>query len=713
MAMSFGRTMDPSDYKEVLESTLDSAEIIETAICPTCGVRLPADMSICPNDKTVLLKGAPLGNKLTEQYEILGEIGSGGMGLIYKARHMALAQLVAIKMLQLNRLDAVGIERFAQEAKAVNLLDHPGIVHIRDYGLTEFNQPYMVLDYIEASTLEETIAFQGALSVHSSLDIFTQIADAIEHAHGRGILHRDLKPSNIMLVKVDGQGALVRIVDFGIAKIIDNNDPLQAKLTKTGEVFGSPLYMSPEQALGSKVDQRSDIYSLGCVMFETLTGAPPFSGESAIQIISKQMNAEAPTLKEGSLGNVFPANVEEIVRKALRKNPDERFQSMQELKEALLIARSNDKESIEKLSDEQIAVAKKIKVQSLLLKVALLALFGIICLIALFSWQQLHADTSIGRAPEPLSISDMDAIQSIKKAGALGKNEVILIGNITDAALDAFDSCSKTRVVVLKETLIKGPGLAHLIHLPITQLDLLDSDLTDRGLKEIAHMDLLKDLNLENTKVTDQGLSNLSSLKNLTDLHLDDDKVTAKGLHYLVSLPVLKDLTLNRVDCDWSAAFAELAQFPSLQVLSLKDTRISNDDLTALKNLKKLYTLNLDFTEITDQGISNLSSQPTLRVLSLQGCKHFNGTDFKILGKLKVSYLDLRNLLIDESALQNLEQTSIQGLNLSESKITDGALETLSRNRKLNWLVVLSCPNLTNQAIVSFKKKRPDCRLDY
>jgi serine/threonine protein kinase len=707
--------MDSFDHSEVLKPALDSAEIIETTVCPTCGIKLSSELSICPNDKTVLIKGNPLGSKLTEQYEILGEIGSGGMGVIFKARHMALGQLVAIKMLHLSRLDTVGLERFAQEAKAVNLLDHPGIVHIRDYGLTEFNQPYMVLDYIEASTLEETMSFQGALDVPYSLDIFAQIADAIGHAHERGILHRDLKPSNIMLVKTDEQSAIVKIVDFGIAKITDQYNPAQAQLTKTGEVFGSPLYMSPEQATGAKVDQRSDIYSLGCVMFETLTGVPPFSGKGAIQIISSQMNCEAPTLKEGSKGKVFPKNVEEIVSKALRKNPDERFQSMQELKEALVIARFDDKKSIEKLSDDQIAGAKNIKVQALLLKAALLALVGTLCIVVYFGWQQFHVGKSIGRSPEFVSIAptDLETIQSIQKAGALSQSEINLSGNITDAALVGFDSCLNTKKVAITATPIKGRGLAHLIHLPLTELDLQDSDVTDRGLKEIGYMTLLKELNLENTKITGEGLSSLSSLKNLTDLHLNDDKVSAKGLHYLVALPVLKDLTLNRVECDWPAALAELAQFPALQTLSLQFTRISNDDLAAMKNLKKLVSLNLDFTEISEQGIANLANHPTLQVLSLQGCKHFNGSNFKIFAKLHLSFLDFRNIEINENALQNLEQTSIGGLNLSQSQITDRGLAILSRNRKITWLVVVSCHKLTKPAIASFMKQRPDCNLEH
>lgn len=316
-------------------------------ICPNCGLTLSIDITICPNDGTVLVPNSDSDQKLSNQYEFISEIGSGGMGVIYKARHIALNQTVAIKRLHNNRIDEVSVRRFQQEAKAVTALDHPSIVRVRDFGVSESGQPHMVLDFIEGDTLSKSIQKTAGLPVEESLDIFIQACDALEHAHSRGVLHRDLKPSNIMLVPRIAGAPLVKIVDFGIAKI--NHPEIESgimNLTQTGEVFGSPLYMSPEQASGAKLDKRSDIYSFGCVMFETLTGTPPFVGGSSIETIFRQLNDKAPTLKEGSLGRDFPLELETIVAKALEKKPDDRFQSMAELKHQLISLKAGKKSSM-------------------------------------------------------------------------------------------------------------------------------------------------------------------------------------------------------------------------------------------------------------------------------------------------------------------------------------------------------------------------------
>lgn len=287
------------------------------------------------NENTVGLTygpGADLmpGQIVAQKYKVLGELGRGGMGVVYRVEQLALGRMMAMKTLSTREVTDVAWRRFQVEAKAAALLDHPNLITVHDCGLINNEIPFFIMDYIEGTTLSKLIKDKGALSLEETLTIFIQVCFGLAYAHAVGVIHRDLKPSNIMLVppQSDSSGLSVKVVDFGIAKLTGEEvQPTQA-LTRTGEIFGSPLYMSPEQCLGKPVDYRSDIYSLGCVMFETLTGLPPFLGNTALSTMMQHQSNEAPSLKEATLGKEFPQAIEKIVRLMLEKNPDARYQDM-------------------------------------------------------------------------------------------------------------------------------------------------------------------------------------------------------------------------------------------------------------------------------------------------------------------------------------------------------------------------------------------------
>jgi eukaryotic-like serine/threonine-protein kinase len=541
----------------------DPTPVSDRRVCPNCGLKLSTEIAVCPNDGTVLINNADLDGKLSNQYEFLAEIGSGGMGVIYKARHIALNQTVAIKMLHTNRLDELSVRRFQQEAKAVTALDHPSIVRVRDFGITESGQPHMVLDYIEGDTLAKAIEKKAGLSVPEALEIFIQACDALEHAHMRGVLHRDLKPSNIMLVPRSSGPPLVKIVDFGIAKIANTaHENAAMNLTQTGEVFGSPLYMSPEQASGTKLDRRSDIYSFGCVMYETLTGAPPFVGGSSIETIFQQLNDQAPPLREGSLGKEFPEDVEAIVARALEKKPDARYQSMAELKNALLNSKLGKKQdAVSLLPDDKSGVTKK--------RYAIKALlFALVTLIILASVSGYFVFSTMNQ-PQPKPVVEVDDATKAKQiiASSDNSNEVNLHGlKVTDKMLEYFAECTKPSSVNLDGSDVQGPGLANLIHLPLISLSMASSKLTDRGFEEIKHMENLEKLDLRKTAITSMGLTQLTALKKLRELNMDETFITDEALKTIASIRSLKSISANQ--CHFTAkAIDELkAARPDLKV---------------------------------------------------------------------------------------------------------------------------------------------------
>lgn len=256
------------------------------------------------------------------KYELKEKLGSGGMSVVFKAYDAALSRMVAIKLL-LSHGDnnPIDIMRFQQEAKAASRLEHPNIVKVHDFSITDDGVPYLVMSYLEGISLSDTIKAEGGLSLGRWLSVMIQACDALAHAHQNNVVHRDIKPSNFVLSNENGAEVL-KLVDFGIAKIESNDE--QA-LTKTGEVFGSPLYMSPEQCSGSRVDARSDVYSLGCVMYEALSGKPPLSGDNALATIVKHLQEKPIPLQTVCPKIKDVKSVDNVVLKCLEKKPEDRF----------------------------------------------------------------------------------------------------------------------------------------------------------------------------------------------------------------------------------------------------------------------------------------------------------------------------------------------------------------------------------------------------
>ncbi|MBU6453356.1 MAG: protein kinase [Cyanobacteria bacterium REEB67] len=277
------------------------------------------------------------GDIIGETYRLKGLIGRGGMGYVFSAEHLVLHQDYALKVLAPDQVNPVSWQRFQSEGRAIARLDHANIVKIYNMGVDGGDCPYYVMDLLYGVTLSECIADKLALSLAEIVDMFIQLAAGFGYAHARGIVHRDVKPGNIVLVDSGARYPTPKIVDFGIAKLASGE---QQSLTAPGEIFGSPYYMSPEQCMGNEIDQRADIYSLGCTLFETLAGQPPFKGESALHTVVMHQQASPPTLE--SMGSRFASDeMEAILGKMLAKRPADRYQTMEQLAHDLERLRAN------------------------------------------------------------------------------------------------------------------------------------------------------------------------------------------------------------------------------------------------------------------------------------------------------------------------------------------------------------------------------------
>jgi eukaryotic-like serine/threonine-protein kinase len=261
------------------------------------------------------------------QYLLLEQINQGGMGIIYRARHRYTGSMLAIKFLhgdQIGKQEA--LKRFHFEAKTAMALTHNNITRVHDFGINEDNIPFFVMDWIDGISLAKKIDCDGVLNIDEALSVTMQTAQALVYAHSQKIVHRDMKPENLMLVRDHTGCTSVRILDFGIAKALAGPD--NQNLTQTGAILGSPIYMSPEQGLGHSTDERSDVYSLACVLYYALLGHPPFMGTSSIETICKHINEPVPPLALEH--KTFPEALQNIILKALEKNPADRYQSMNE-----------------------------------------------------------------------------------------------------------------------------------------------------------------------------------------------------------------------------------------------------------------------------------------------------------------------------------------------------------------------------------------------
>jgi TPR repeat protein/tRNA A-37 threonylcarbamoyl transferase component Bud32 len=274
------------------------------------------------------------GSLLAEKYLIESVLGKGGMAVVFKAKQMLMDRVVAIKMMLPEvAKDESTVQRFQREAMNASKLRHPNVITIYDFGVSPEGMPFMVMDYLQGDSLENLIEREGAIRPERAVEMLLQVCDALAAAHQEQIIHRDIKPSNIMVEVVRGKEH-VKLVDFGIAKAIGDQDAKQQqKLTKTGEVFGSLVYMSPEQCMGKPLDSRSDIYAFGCVLYEILVGQPPFIGDTVFETMSKHIYDDPPGLP---LGGPQGEQLENIFRKCVAKAPESRYQTMEEIKNALL-----------------------------------------------------------------------------------------------------------------------------------------------------------------------------------------------------------------------------------------------------------------------------------------------------------------------------------------------------------------------------------------
>ena len=302
-------------------------------VCPQCGFR--AEERICPRDGLPMVeeglfgKGEPapelVGRMFGDRYQVESLIGLGGMGWVFKATHLVMQQTVALKVMRQEvARDMSAVKRFYQEARACSQLGHHNTIKVHDFGVSDDGFPYIVMEFLRGRPLNEVLKVEGAFPTARAIRIATQICKSLDEAHEVGLVHRDLKPANIFLTRMHGEEDYVKVLDFGIAKFVSGGDRREHSLTQSGMVIGTPKYLSPEQAQAKTLDRRSDLYSLGIILYEMLLGEVPFDAPSTGALLVKQIQEAPRPLPETVDGRPIPPALRRVVLQLLAKNRAER-----------------------------------------------------------------------------------------------------------------------------------------------------------------------------------------------------------------------------------------------------------------------------------------------------------------------------------------------------------------------------------------------------
>lgn len=587
----------------------------------------------------------PAGRIIADKYEVLALIGSGGMGNVYRVKQVFLGKEFALKVLSAEFSNESTIRRFQLEAVTTAQLQHPNLVEVHDFGLINEHEPYLVMDLIDGITLSRHLKTRGSLPVAEAIPIIIQACFGLAYAHERRVVHRDIKPGNILLAKPEARSTatdIVKVVDFGIAKLMQHEDGEIQSLTRTGEIFGSPTYMSPEQCKGAPVDHRSDIYSMGCVLFEILTGSPPFIGETALSTMMKRLSEPAPSLKEGSLGQDFSRRLERIVAKMLAVDPNDRQQSVNEVIKELMRLDHDEPTSGKSGSISM----PKLKVKAAPNHIPLMIGIAVIacCVTEAFDqWRysttpvsqaakvapKLREDLDLDNIPRPAQLQHPTA-ELLKDAQGryfrrfkFGKECIgtIKVGERKWDAIGDVDIAGTTRAeltITNKDAQIDTKLLADLDPDSICSIEISKNQLLGSGASsELYRFRNLEEVDLSRTMVT--NIDCIVGLPKLKILCISETGVTAKDILKVERLNELTRFQFGPID-NPSAVLKHIEHSTALEDLDVR--AISNADCDLISHIPNLRKLALrEGQQVTEAAVRKiLKAEPNLQYIQLFDC---------------------------------------------------------------------------------------------
>lgn len=637
-----------------------------------------------------------------DRYQPLTKVARGASGTVYRARDLVLGKVVAVKVL--HSLSPEELIQFQEEARATSRLSHQNIVEILDFGATEAGTPYMILEYFEGISLDRYLQDSAPLSWQASSAIIKELARALEHAHAEGILHRDIKPSNILCKEPGSADFTLKLIDFGIAKLSEKTVTHTEYQGLT--LAGTPSYMSPDIARGESYTEASEIYSLGCLLFELLTGHPPFTAETALEAISLHANQKPPALADSqtALKEEEIEPIQKLLNRCLAKEPRERFQKMKEFLNALESIEFEEKHPATfKSTDSSSASRTELRLASRALGPIFIAGIagGAIYVVTASVLEQNSRPQNQSKKAELSSKSKQlpaipplqGELSSIDTSGFKLNNQELdqtaenFISNTTDTTLrpnragvvEFTIAATDDALAKLKETGESGQ--------PILTLKICGEKFSGEGFKYLEGKHISR-MVLDTPALTDEGIARLKKFSSLSDLELiTAPQLTKKSGKLLSELPRLTSMELN---------------LPGL-------TKNFLQGLSESKNLRHLFLRS--HKEIPDAKLVALASCPNAEEISICNAL-IKPSTVKILHRFeKMKVLNIQGCEFEPLAAAELSTLNLQSLNIDYSEMNGKEFFELTKMQSLKTLNILGENAVDSFYLKLFRARRPDVKL--
>lgn len=557
-----------------------------------------------------------------DRFEILDFISKGAKGRVYKAQDTLLQNVVALKVLFDNRKSDKDYVRFQTEARLASKMKHPNIATVFDFGLSD-GTPFLSMEYVEGESLQTILDNNNTIALPDFYEIFIQVCAALVHAHRHGIVHRDITPANIVLAENPQGGFIVKLLDFGLAKELEVMQEEGGKLTPTGNILGSPFYMSPEQCRGMPVTAKSDNYSLGCVMWHCLVGKPPFEGETAMETLWHHANTDPGSILEFG-ENQIPDRLCDLIGSLMSKTPEERaslgdtaivvLESLACQEEEATTPSAPDVDTTSGGAPAPGETTKSLKgwvVAGATAAVAAAAIAAVITSESQKAFEPLSDSIQGGTFIEYVDNQFDSHYRKMRRAARVGKSSsVSLRYNFTDHH-------------------VKELGvLPHNVY----KLDLSDSPVTDRVILYLRQIPGLIDLTLNRSRVS--TLAHLAEhAPNLMTLHCKKTRIDDNAIKQIAMLKHLKTLGIDECFNITEKGIAELAAVPNLTDLNISSTKISAKVVPAIKKLSNLRHLKMQNTDINLAAVRQIMSMPTLQSIDVSNCKNLSDSQVEQLAE--------------------------------------------------------------------------------
>lgn len=694
-----------------------------------------------------------------DRYEPISELGKGSAGIVYLCRDRLLEKRVAIKCLR--TLTADQLMGFQAEAKSTSLLKHVGVVAVLDFGVTSGGAPYMVMEYAEGKTLEQRLKESGPLPTKLAIKIFLRIAEALEYAHSKGIFHRDLKSSNILILDENSANPDVRLIDFGVARL---KHAIQASTLAQGTtIVGTPAYMPPDQAAGQSYDVQSEIYALGCTMFEGLTGRTPFVGETALETIAMHAHEKVPALSDVRGDIFFSEDLEWIVQTCLAKEKGDRFASMADLANALSTLDSartlGDNSTSGRLTTSMRAPGvrprgklKRFAIYSLIFFACLMpALIVYMVIQPLEDKKTAEKDSSIFSEFSGLPANDPMDTGTVGRGLEHNQGEYKITDGNDDELTGLFEPQNPpVRTLYFKGGSYTGACLAKVADLPrIIGLEFVDVLINDRDFKFLSQCKNLEKLEFAHCdRITGSCLKYAEGSRNLAFIQFKGGKFSDENLKFLKNSKSIKIVSIEgcpnftgdgfaylpdsieRIDwlSTWSRhndpvpidysekKLGQLGRLPVLDTLVLSSDLMDDTAYGAITKLKRLRSLVLvGVKALLPRSIEILKSAPNLGRLEFREMALDPDVIEKIGVCKKVQTLSFTNCGFDEKSMAALVglPNGVRRLLIDEPNMDKDTLLQLRKLKTLEHMILRNLPvEIGASTITKLKRELPDCTID-